>query len=148
MSDQKPTSSPVAFMHPEDVLQLFVPSSKRVPVTLVPEYSSDEDGVDSVKVLMATPNLIVFEAFRPKGAIDRMHIHPDHESIGYQKQGRVRMQIGKEVRIVEEGDSYRHPLGVAHQHEVLEDSIRIEIKYYPEGNAIESWNALVEPPSG
>ena len=132
-------------MHPDDVLKLFVPSSKRTPVTLVPEYSSDEDGVDSVKVLMATPNLIVFEASRPKGAIDRRHTHPDHESIGYQKRGRVRMQIGKEIQIVEEGDSYRHPIGVAHQHEVLEDSVRIEIKYYPEGNAIESWNALVGP---
>ena len=53
------------------------------------------------------------------------------------------MTIGQETRIVEEGDSYRHPLGVAHQHEVLEDSVRIEIKYYPEGNAVESWNALV-----
>jgi len=134
-------------MHPDDVRKLFVRSSKRERVTLVPEYSRDEDGVDSVKVLMATSHLIVFEASRPKGAIDRMHSHPDHESIGYQKQGRVRMQIGKETCIVEEGDSYRHPISVSHQHEVLEDSIRIEIKYYPEGNAIESWNALVGPAS-
>ena len=143
MTDQVSTTAPVAFMHPNDVLKLFVPSSKREPVTLVPEYSRDEDGVDRVKVLMATCHLIVFEASRPKGAIDRMHTHPDHESIGYQKQGRVRMQIGKEIFTVEEGDTYRHPAGVAHQHEVLEDSIRIEIKYYPEGDAIESWNALV-----
>jgi len=137
----------VAFMHPEDVEKLFVPSSKREPVTLVPEYSRDEDGVDTVKVLMATPHLIVFEASRPKGAVDSRHTHPDHESIGYQKRGRVRMLIDKQTHIVEEGDSYRHPIGVVHQHEVLEDSVRIEIKYYPEGNAIESWNALVGPPS-
>lgn len=147
MSNQNSIAAPVAFMHPDDVLKLFVPGSKRLPVTLVPEYSRDEDGVDSVKVLMATPHLIVFEASRPKGAIDRMHTHPDHESIGYQKQGRVRMQIGTEVYIVEEGDTYRHPAGVAHQHEVLEDSIRIEIKHYPAGNAVESWNALVGPAS-
>lgn len=146
MSDRDRTPAPVAFMHPDDVLKLFVPSSQREAVTLVPEYSRDEDGVDSVKVLMATPHLIVFEASRPKGAVDRMHTHPDHEAIGYQKQGRVRMQIGKETQIVEEGDSYRHPIGVAHQHEVLEDSVRIEIKFYPAGNAIESWNALVGPP--
>jgi quercetin dioxygenase-like cupin family protein len=143
VTDEDSIAAPVAFMHPDDVLKLFVPSSKREPVTLVPEYSRDEDGVDSVKVLMATPHLIVFEASRPKGAIDRMHRHPDHESIGYQKKGRVRMQIGTETYIVEEGDTYRHPVGVAHQHEVLQDSIRIEIKYYPEGNAVESWNALV-----
>ena len=132
-------------MHAEDVEKLFVPSSRREPVTLVPEYSRDEDGVDTVKVLMATPHLIVFEASRPQGAIDQMHTHPDHESIGYQKKGRVRMTIGQETRIVETGDSYRHPLGVAHQHEVLEDSVRIEIKHYPSGDAIESWNSLVGP---
>ena len=143
MSDQVSIAAAVAFMHPEDVEKLFVPSSKREPVTLVPQYSRYEDGVDTVKVLMATSHLIVFEASRPKGAIDSMHTHPDHESIGYQKQGRVRMRIGKATHIVEEGDSYRHPAGVVHQHEVLEDSVRIEIKYYPEGNAIQSWNALV-----
>jgi quercetin dioxygenase-like cupin family protein len=146
VSESVSINAAVAFMHPEDVEKLFVPSSRREAVTLVPEYSRDEDGVDTVKVLMATPQIILFEASRPKGAVDRMHVHPDHESIGYQKKGRVRMTIGKETRIVEEGDSYRHPLGVAHQHEVLEDSVRIEIKYYPKGNAVESWNALVGPP--
>jgi quercetin dioxygenase-like cupin family protein len=147
VDDQDSIAPAVAFMHPDDALKLFVPGSKREPVTLVPQYSRDEDGVDSVKVLMATSHLIVFEASRPKGALDRLHTHPDHESIGYQKQGRVRMQIGTESYLVEEGDSYRHPAGVAHRHEVLEDSVRIEIKFYPEGNAVESWNALVGPAS-
>lgn len=140
-------SAAVAFMHPDDTGKLFVPASKRDPRTLVPEYSRDEDGVDTVKVLMATSHLIVFEAHRPKGAVDRTHAHPDHHSIGYQKQGRVRMRIANETFVVEQGDCYHHPLGVEHQHEVLEDSIRIEIKHYPAGNAIESWNALVGPPS-
>ena len=145
MSEPVSINAAVAFMHPDDIERLFVPSSQREPVTIVPEYSRDEDGVDTVKVLMATSHLIVFEASRPKGAVDTMHVHPDHESIGYQKKGRVRMIIGKETSIVEEGDSYRHPLGVRHQHEVLEDSVRIEVKHYPDGNAIESWNALVGP---
>lgn len=140
-------SAAVAFMHPDDPGKLFVPASKREPLALVPEYSRGEDGVDIVKVLMATSHLIVFEAYRPKGAVDRLHAHPDHHSIGYQKQGRVLMRIAEKTFVVEEGDSYQHPLGVEHQHEVLEDSIRIEIKHYPAGNAIESWNALVGPPS-
>jgi quercetin dioxygenase-like cupin family protein len=151
MNEPVSISAAVAFMHPEDIEKVFVPSSQREPLTIVPEYSRDADGVDTVKVLMATPHLIVFEASRPKGAIDTLHVHPDHHSIGYQKQGRVRMRIGKETRIVEQGDSYQHPLGVEHQHEVLEHSVRIEIKHYPAGNAIESWNALVGPretPSG
>ncbi len=147
MSEPVSIDADVAFMHPDDIGKLFVPSSKRAPVTLVPEYSREEDGVDAVKVLMATSHLIVFEASRPKGAVDRMHVHRDHDSIGYQKRGRVRMTIGEETSIVGEGDSYRHPLGVRHQHEVLEDSVRIEIKHYPDGNAIESWNALVGPHS-
>ena len=145
MADEVSIDAVVAFMHAEDVGRLFVPASQRIAMPLVPEYSLDEDGVDSVKVLMATSHLIVFEAFRPKGAIDRMHMHPDHDSIAYQKRGRVRMMIGKETFLVEEGDSYRHPIGIAHRHEALEDSVRIEIKHYPAGNAVESWNALVGP---
>ena len=133
----------VAVMHPDDCDQLFVPSSTRESMPLVPNYSLNEDGVDSVKVLMATPNLIVFEAFRPKGAVDRTHMHVDHHSVAYQKMGRVRMMIDSETYIVEAGDTYRHPMGVKHQHEALQDSIRIEFKFYPAGNAVESWNALV-----
>jgi quercetin dioxygenase-like cupin family protein len=145
MVDEVSIDTAVAFMHPEDVEQLFVPASRRIAMPLVPEYSLDEDGVDTVKVLMATPHLIVFEAFRSKGAVDRMHMHPDHDSVAYQKRGRVRMTIGKKTYVVEEGDTYRHPMGVAHCHEALEDSVRIEIKHYPAGNAVESWNALVGP---
>ena len=147
MSEPVSINAAVAFMHPDDIEKVFVPSSKREPVTIVPEYSRDQDGVDTVKVLMATSHLIVFEASRSKGAVDRMHVHPDHHSIAYQKTGRVRMTIGDETSIVEEGDSYQHPLGVRHQHAVLEDSVRIEVKYYPEGNAVEAWNALVGPHS-
>lgn len=148
MSEPVSADAPVAFMNPRDIDKLLVPGSRRTPLPLVPEYSRDADGVDTVKVLMATSHHIVFEAHRPRGAVDRMHMHPDHESIAYQKKGRVRMTIGKESFDVEEGDTYRHPMGVAHCHEALEDSVRIEIKYYPRGNAIESWNALVGPRAG
>ena len=93
MSEPVSINAAVAFMHPDDIEKVFVPSSKREPVTIVPEYSRDQDGVDTVKVLMATSHLIVFEASRPKGAVDRMHVHPAHHSIAYQKTGRVRMTI-------------------------------------------------------
>ena len=132
----------VAFMDSIDIGQLFVPGSKREMSALVPDYSQDEDGVDSVKVLMATPNLIMFEAFRPAGKIDRMHMHKDHHSVAYQKEGTVLMTIGSDTFEVAAGDTYHHPMGVKHRHKSLQDSVRIEIKYYPEGNAIESWNRL------
>ena len=51
------------------------------------------------------------------------------------------MMIDSETYIVEAGDTYRHPMGVKHQLEALQDSIRIEFKFYPAGNAVESWNA-------
>lgn len=145
MNEAVSAAAAVAFMHPDDIGKLFVPSSTRDALPLVPEYSQDEDGVDTVKVLMATPHLIVFEASRRKGAVDRRHMHPDHHSIALQKKGRVRMTIADQSFVVEQGDSYQHPPGVGHQHEALEDSVRIEIKFYPAGDAIESWNRLVGP---
>lgn len=136
-------AGPVAFMHPDDIGKLFVPGSKRTGAQLQPNYSTQEDGVDSVKVLMATDMIITFESFRPKGAIDTAHQHADHHSVVYQKQGRTRMRIGDETFIVEAGDSYFHPLGIVHQHEALEDTIRIETKIYPDGGAVAAWNKLV-----
>jgi quercetin dioxygenase-like cupin family protein len=61
----------------------------------------------------------------------------------YQKKGRTRMRIGEETFTIEAGDTYFHPMGVVHQHEALEDSVRIETKIYPKGGAIRSWNRLV-----
>ena len=135
---------PVAYMMPKDIGKLVVRSSQisgYVPIT--PSYAKDEIGVDNVKVLMATDNLIKFESFRAKGAIDAAHSHPDHHSVAYQKQGRVKMQIGKETFTVEEGDTYFHPMGIVHKHEALEDSVRIETKIFPNGGAIAAWNKLV-----
>ena len=133
----------VSFMHPEDIGALVVPGSRRRGRRLQPNYAVHEDGVDTVKVLMATDTIIMFESFRPKGAIDTAHQHPDHHSVVYQKQGRTRMRIGAETFIVEAGDSYIHPIGVVHQHEALEDTIRIETKIFPRGGAIAAWNKLV-----
>lgn len=133
----------ICFMHPDDVGHLHVRGSIRIGETIKPNYAQSQDGVDTLKVLMATDNLIMFEAFRPKGAIDTAHMHPDHHSLVYQKKGRVKMRIGKDIYIIEEGDSYYHPIGMVHQHEALEDSIRIETKIYPDGNAAKSWNTLV-----
>ena len=112
-----------------------------LPIT--PSYAKDEIDVDNVKVQMVTDNLINFESFRSKGAIDAAHSHPDHHSVAYQKQGRVKMQIGTETFTVEEEDTYFHPMSVVHQHEALENSVRIETKIFPNGAAVAAWNELV-----
>jgi quercetin dioxygenase-like cupin family protein len=133
-------------MHPDDIGKLHVPGSMRAGETIRPDYAQAQDGVDTLKVLMVTDHMVVFESFRSKGSIDTAHLHPDHHSTVYQKKGRVRMRIGSEVFIVEEGDTYYHPMGMVHQHEALEDSVRIEIKTYPGGGAVASWNRLVGGP--
>jgi quercetin dioxygenase-like cupin family protein len=133
-------------MHPDDIGKLHVQGSMRAGETIRPDYAQAQDGVDTLKVLMVTDNMVMFESFRSKGAIDTAHLHPDHHSTVYQKKGRVRMRIGREVFIVEEGDTYYHPMGMVHQHEALEDSVRIEIKTYPNGGAVASWNRLVGGP--
>jgi len=125
------SAGPVCYMHPDDIGKLHVPGSTRAGETIRPDYAMAQDGVDTLKVLMVTDNMVMFESFRSKGAIDTAHLHPDHHSTVYQKKGRVRMRIGKEV---------------FHQHEALEDSVRIEIKTYPGGGAVASWNKLVGGP--
>ena len=140
------SAGPICYMHPDDIGKLHVPGSMRAGETIRPDYAKAQDGVDTLKVLMVTDNMVMFESFRSKGAIDTAHLHPDHHSTVYQKKGRVRMRIGSEVFIVEEGDTYYHPLGMVHQHEALEDSVRIEIKTYPKGGAVASWNRLVGGP--
>lgn len=54
------------------------------------------------------------------------HLHPDHESIGYVLSGRVRMQVGDEVRELRPGATWYHPRGVRHTCEVLEDAEILE----------------------
>jgi ferredoxin/quercetin dioxygenase-like cupin family protein len=134
---------PVAYMHPDDLGRWHVPGSRRRPATIVPDYAAGQDGVDTIKVLFASDTHVMFESFRRKGTRDTAHIHPDHDALVYQKKGRVLMRVGAEVFVVEEGDTYFHPRGVLHQHEALEDSVRIETKHYPKGGAIAAWNALV-----
>ena len=141
-----PVTGPVSFMRPDDVGKVHVPASQRESLRVVPDYNRGEDGVDAVKVLLVTPTTVMMEASRPKGAKDRARMHPDHDAYCYQKKGRVKMRIGEHWFIVAEGDSYFHPMGVIHQHEALEDSVRIEVKNYPGGGAIESWNALAGVP--
>jgi|GEM_PF-697284 len=136
-------TGPIAYMHPDDVGKWHVPGSKRIAKTVVPNYARGQDGVDTNKVLFASDTVIVFEGFRKKGTRDTAHVHPDHDSIAFLRKGRVRMRVGPDVFIVEEGDAYFHPMGALHQHEALEDATRIEVKIFPKGGAISAWNNLV-----
>lgn len=104
----------------------------------------EEPGMITVKPQMVGEDMIFIEAFKGKGTIDPMHQHDDHESIGYLLSGRMRMVIGGEETIVEPGDVWRHPRGVPHLSEALEDSIQLEIKSPPR----KTWYTAAELASG
>ena len=51
-----------------------------------------------------------------------------HESLCYIVKGKVRMVVGEETYTLEAGDVCRHPDGVPHSIEALDDTTVVEIK--------------------
>lgn len=62
-----------------------------------------EEGKLTIKPLMVGKDIIFIEAFKGKGMTDPMHVHEDHESVGYLLSGRLRLVIGGEEFIAEPG---------------------------------------------
>lgn len=60
------------------------------------------------------------------GAVVPGHTHP-HEQIGYVAQGRVRFDVGGEVRELSAGDSYLIPSEQPHEVTALEPSVCIDV---------------------
>lgn len=87
-----------------------------------------EQGELKLKVLMVTDNMLVLKAWRGKGLVDPLHRHDDHESVATLLYGKLKMTIGDEEFIAGPGDVWRHPPGVPHYSEALEESVQIEIK--------------------
>ena len=89
------------------------------------------DGKLTLQVLMVTEELLVVRVTRSKGLIDKPHQHDDHESVATLISGRLRNVIGDQTFIAEPGATWRHPAGVVHSSEALEDCVQIEIKTPP-----------------
>ncbi len=89
------------------------------------------EGRLTIQVLMVTERLLVLKATRSKGLIDRPHKHDDHESVATLISGRLRNVIDGREFIAEPGATWRHPPGVVHSSEALEDCVQIEIKTPP-----------------
>ena len=87
-----------------------------------------EQGELALKVLMVTENFIMLRAWRGKGLIDPIHQHDDHESVATLISGKLKMKIGDKEFIANPGDVWRHPPGVPHYSEALEECVQIEIK--------------------
>jgi quercetin dioxygenase-like cupin family protein len=55
-----------------------------------------------------------------------MHTHP-HEQIGYLVAGRVRFELGGEIKELSAGDSWIIPSEVPHEVTALEDAVALDI---------------------
>lgn len=81
-----------------------------------------------VRRAMVGEDILMLHVWREKGLIDPVHKHDDHETVAYLIRGKLRLVIGGEEFIAGPGTSWRHPRGVEHFSEALEDCEQLEIK--------------------
>ena len=80
-----------------------------------------------VKPLMKGDEMTFLEIHYAAGVGAPLHTHT-HESIAYVVKGKVKSTVGSEVFIMGPGDVCRHPNGVLHGLEAIEESVVVEIK--------------------
>jgi quercetin dioxygenase-like cupin family protein len=80
-----------------------------------------------VKPLIKGDEMTFLEIHYAPGVGAPLHTHT-HESIAYVVRGRVKSTVGSEEFIMGPGDVCRHPTGVLHGLEAIEESVVIEIK--------------------
>jgi unsaturated pyranuronate lyase len=80
-----------------------------------------------VKPLITGDEMTFLEIRYAAGVGAPLHTHT-HESIAYVVKGKVKSTVGSEEFIMGPGDVCRHPTGVLHGLEALEDSVVVEIK--------------------
>ena len=84
-------------------------------------------GEISLKAMMGGDEMTILEIRYLPGSGTPMHVH-DHESLVYVISGRVTTTVGKESYELGPGDACRHPRGVPHSVEGIEESVILEIK--------------------
>jgi quercetin dioxygenase-like cupin family protein len=80
-----------------------------------------------VKPMMNGDEMTFLEVHYTAGVGAPPHVHT-HESMTYVVSGKVKMIVGEEEFVVGPGDVCRHPAGVPHGVEAIEDSVMVEIK--------------------
>lgn len=80
-----------------------------------------------VKPLMKGDEMTFLEIRYAAGVGAPLHTHT-HESIAYVVKGKVKSTVGSQEFIMGPGDVCRHPAGVLHGLEAIEDSVVVEIK--------------------
>lgn len=80
-----------------------------------------------VKPLIKGEEMVFMEIHYSPGVGASLHVH-DHESLAYVVKGKVKMTVGDDVYVLGPGDVCRHPKGVLHGVEAIEESVMIEVK--------------------
>jgi quercetin dioxygenase-like cupin family protein len=80
-----------------------------------------------VKPMMQGDEMTLLEIYYAAGVGTPLHSHR-HESIVYVVSGKLKATIEDKVAIVGPGDVCRHPRGVLHGLEAIEDSVIVECK--------------------
>jgi unsaturated pyranuronate lyase len=80
-----------------------------------------------VKPLIKGDQMTFLEIHYAPGVGTPLHTHT-HESIAYVVKGKVNSTVGAEEFIMGPGDVGRHPAGVLHGLEAIEESVVVEIK--------------------
>ena len=80
-----------------------------------------------IKPLIKGDEMTFLEIHYAAGVGAPLHTHT-HESIAYVVKGKVKSTVGSEEFIMGPGDVCRHPKGVLHGLDAIEDSVVVEIK--------------------
>jgi quercetin dioxygenase-like cupin family protein len=80
-----------------------------------------------VKPLMKGEEMTFLEIYYAAGVGAPLHTHT-HESVAYVVRGKVKSTVGTDEFIMGPGDVCRHPKGVLHGMEAIEESVVVEIK--------------------
>src|SRR5262249_24035685 len=80
-----------------------------------------------VKPLIKGDEMTFLEIHYAPGVGAPLHAHA-HEAIVYVVKGKVRSKVGSEEFMLGPGDVWRHPRGVLHGLEAIEESVVVEIK--------------------
>jgi quercetin dioxygenase-like cupin family protein len=80
-----------------------------------------------VKPLMKGDQMTFLEIHYAAGVGAPLHTHT-HESVAYVVRGKVKSTVGEDEFIMGPGDVCRHPIGVLHGLEAIQDSVVVEIK--------------------
>ena len=106
----------------------YLATNKSVPTQSIKTVEGKATHGDiQLKAMMTGDEMTVLEIRYMPGAGTPMHVH-QHESMVYVMSGRVAMTVGKEQYELGPGDTCRHPQGVPHSVEGIEEAGVLEIK--------------------